>query len=552
MNFAFRYLGQSGLVAGSSGFSLSFAPNLARERVHFDGELVDPLRFREAVSALHDVVVGDLKFKKKDRSAWQAWKAAEVQREESIRKGAADLAKEAESARLKRTAPPPNLEEDFRRMHELYWNARRRWANELTRNDPELFRHLVPCDPVVTVAPDAVLFECFSKDESSYGCLSVARDAFRGAQEAALGTTNVDYSLSLYDHFQALRSYRSTRFVVDPAGFEVRVAEAGGYREEKIDLPSSWLRGFGQLQSALTLPSRVVRLPVAAVYSVLAHLVRHREKSGPRALRFELVPGRAPKLVLEPWNVEIDVAGPAWDGPPETIKVWGRRRLFALARVLPLAEHVDVRLLGNGLPSVWNVPMGDLHLTLALSGWTANEWTGQASLELLSGAVEASPGLVERLETQLASARSATTAVLTTQLGASSSEVAAAARVLAKRGQAMFDFGAQAYRYRSIMPVALAADVLGPEPEEVVQGKSIAQRKELKVTRREPLEAGRLYLQARIGSTDVEGVFDKDGGLTKAKCACGHFRQFALRAGPCRHLLALRLHVLRGDASWLS
>ena len=40
--------------------------------------------------------------------------------------------------------------------------ARRQWARELSVNDPELFRHLVPCDPVVTVAPDVVFFEAFA------------------------------------------------------------------------------------------------------------------------------------------------------------------------------------------------------------------------------------------------------------------------------------------------------------------------------------------------------------------------------------------------------
>ncbi|MEZ4309869.1 MAG: hypothetical protein R3F14_17665 [Polyangiaceae bacterium] len=35
-----------------------------------------------------------------------------------------------------------------------------------------------------------------------------------------LGTTNVDYSLALYEHFQTLRTYRPTRLLVDPSGFE--------------------------------------------------------------------------------------------------------------------------------------------------------------------------------------------------------------------------------------------------------------------------------------------------------------------------------------------
>ena len=53
--------------------------------------------------------------------------------------------------------------------------------------------------------------ECFSADESSYGCLTVSRDAFGKSNDVKLGTTNVDYSWDLFNHFQSLRSYRETR-----------------------------------------------------------------------------------------------------------------------------------------------------------------------------------------------------------------------------------------------------------------------------------------------------------------------------------------------------
>src|SRR5258708_33296281 len=58
---------------------------------------------------------------------------------------------------------------------------------------------------------------------------------------------------------------------------------------------------------------------------------------------------------------------------------WGRDRLRVLARLLPLAEGAEVYLLGTGLPSFWVVRMGDMRLSLGLSGWTANDWTSGAS-----------------------------------------------------------------------------------------------------------------------------------------------------------------------------
>ena len=86
MNFTVAYKGRSGVSGGTGGMALSFAPNLRRDRVSFVGDLRDPLRFREAVSALHAVVVSDLKFKPKDRSAYQAYLKRVQEREKAIRR----------------------------------------------------------------------------------------------------------------------------------------------------------------------------------------------------------------------------------------------------------------------------------------------------------------------------------------------------------------------------------------------------------------------------------------------------------------------------------
>src|SRR2546422_2610968 len=37
-------------------------------------------------------------------------------------------------------------------------------------------------------------------------------------------------------------------------------------------------------------------------------------------------------------------------------------RSFALARILPLAERIEVRLLGSGLPSIWIAHLGEMRL----------------------------------------------------------------------------------------------------------------------------------------------------------------------------------------------
>ena len=75
MNVQLAYLGRSAIRQGPFGLAVSLAPNLRRDRVGFTGTLRQPLRFREAVSALHDVVVSDLRYQPKDRSAHEAYLA---------------------------------------------------------------------------------------------------------------------------------------------------------------------------------------------------------------------------------------------------------------------------------------------------------------------------------------------------------------------------------------------------------------------------------------------------------------------------------------------
>jgi hypothetical protein len=558
MHLDLRYLGKSEIAPAGDGLSMRLSPNLARPKVFFDGEVQNPIRFREAISALHDVVVSDLRAPKKDRTAYRAFLAEQAKKEAELRARIAKQATTAELAKGKRPAPP-NLDEDFRKMHGLYWRARTRWASELMRDDPALFRHLVPCDPVVTVASDVVFFECFSKDESSYACLSVDRGAFSGAGDAGQGTTNVDYSLALYDHFQTLRTYRPTRLLVDPTGFDVKVHGREDYREEKIDLPPTWLRGFGQLQAAMALPARRVELSVDVLYSLLAFLARRVEKTGPRSLRFVLEPGQPPVIELEPWGVRIESRGPAYDpdayeavtggspyragarrSEPERIQVWGRRRLFVLARLLPLVTRLEVRLLGSGLPSIWIAHCGDMRLVLALSGWTANDWAGGANVDLIAGDLTDDPRTSALVARHLAEARTATLGELAAKTGAPREALLGALHGLAKQGQLIYDFATEAYRARPVMPFALAEAVLGPEPAEAAQGKQLAADKAVRVASAQALAGGRVLVQAKVKDTSCEAIFD-DAGIGRAKCTCSFFYKNRMRKGPCRHLLALRL-----------
>jgi hypothetical protein len=541
MEVQFAYLGRSGIRRLPGGLAVSLAPNLRRDRVSFVGALRQPLRFREAVSALHDVVVSDLRYKPKDRSAYRAYLAEQKKREEDLRRAARQEKLKEIHARLKEPVTR-ELAKEFQRLRKVYWSARDKFARCLARQDPELWRLLVPCDPVITVAPDVLFFECFSADESSYGCLTVDRGAFSAEQDVSLGTTNVDYSWALYEEFQKLRSYRETRFTVDPAGFEVKTHEGPAYREEKIDLPNSWLRGFMNLQSAMSLPMRHVPISREGLYDVLAWLKRHRAAKSPRALRFELEPGKPVALVLEPWEKRIVLHGTPYPGPKaETVRTWGRDRLRLLARLLPLADGADVYLLGTGLPSFWSVRLGEMRLILGLSGWTANDWTGGSALDQLAPPAEPGADLLKAIGRAFHDSPALTFEQVHRKAGGDAPHVAAGLNRLALLGQLIHDLPAGLYRWRQIMPVRLSLKQVSPDSPETLEAPKLV--KTAKVVRNEQTESGVRLLAGKVEGRTTELVLDLDGRILKGKCTCSHHYQFGLRRGPCRHLQALRLAV---------
>src|SRR4030095_11849082 len=114
------------------------------EPVCCDAPLLQPLRFREGISALHDVVISDLRFKPRDKTAYEEWKRNERSRLASLRLATYQQAQKELLRRPGRpgTAPPPargektdrppgggepvppDLEKQFNRCRKRYWNAR--------------------------------------------------------------------------------------------------------------------------------------------------------------------------------------------------------------------------------------------------------------------------------------------------------------------------------------------------------------------------------------------------------------------------------------------
>jgi hypothetical protein len=550
MMFAHRYLGSSAVAERDGATAMSFAPDTLRPPTYFRGRVARQLEFREAISALHDVVTADLRFIPKDRSGYLAWRAQ--QRYADTAHLVADqqrLAGEITALQVELGG----LEARSGGRRREFYAARQRYFDHLYQRDRELWFKL---DPVITVHPDQVFFECFSRDESSYGRLAASYEVFEELGERANGTTNIDYSDKLYGELQKIRTYKATTLAIDPGGFNVATALEDAYREVKIDLPDSWVRGFLQVSAAQTLPAHVVELHPMDVHNVCLLLHRNKELFGPRSLKFQLTPGAPVSIVVEPWGTVVRCPRSRYAGPPagaaaepSEIRVWGRRRLFILERLLPRARRVRVFLLGSGMPSYWVVDLGDLSFTLGLSGWTLNNWSEAGNFDLMAAREDVDPITQQRVFDELGKTWLATPGELAARTGLEAPIVASALAGWVQAGRAIFDLDRGVYRKRELTRDPLPIDRLRFASDREAAAAAMLQRGKIALDRADAVDGG-LVLRGRIRDRDrlyaAELTFDRERRLVAGTCSCDYFIRNRLHRGPCEHMLALRAAHRRG------
>ncbi len=429
--------------------------------------LHQPAVVRDALLALGDVLASDLRYRGRDRADYLAYLLAKG-------KG----------------------------VSKQVWEAQKEY---LRLRYTEAARTEEPLDPVLTVAADALRIELLSRDESAYAQLAIGVDAL-AAPSLTPGTTFLDLSPAALRAIGRIRTYRPTTLELSPPA-EVKAASRR--------VPLRWLRAFGQINASARLPAERFELAPIDLYNVLFTLRMRKAKQAPRALRYELVPGQAPRIVLEPWDLVLASNGGPYTGPrPMVVRTWGRNRLLVLARLLPHARRVHVHLLGAGLPAFYVVDLGDVSFTLALSGWTDAGWAGVSTFDQLA-AGDADLTLL-RAGVDLARGVTFARPLLATpppadDLRFRDAREAAAHRLLADAAQVVLtkvhDLGADGQR---------------------IEGQ---------------VDDGRAHRRFHAAFT-----IDREGRTAGASCTCPAFRRAGIKEGPCEHMIALRVLHAREQA----
>ena len=557
-------------VSRTGGVGL--ATNRLREPAYFEGELRDPLLVREAMAALHAVVTSDFRFKPRkleDRAAFAAWLAEQDRLFLTDHGGTRRALRVSE---LETTLA--DLDRKRQERRKTFIEAKARYFEEVAwRNSYELWYLL---DPVVTVAPDEVSFEAFSRDESTYARLSLGHGGFSGVGDLTPGTTNIDFSLRLHEELGRLRTYRRTRFGVAPGGFASETIGAGvssRHVEKKIDLPESWVNGFLQVHATMSLSLTRVSVAPIDLFDLLRTLRRlGRARTSPRAVRWELVPGEPVRVVLEPWEHELTFER-RYEGPTaQTIRTWGRDRLRTVERLMPVTRDATVHLAGTGMPSLYVLDLGEgVSFTLGLSGWTDNDWTGGDKFSLLSRPTDCTAEQVMTAYESLRNVRRATELELHEATGLSRAATRAALSALCAAGRATADLGGSVggqmlYRHRDLFAgpfdkkAAERATRGGATPGTKVGGgrqrlaERMVQQGAVRIIARRPVEqGGRTTWKLSGNARGPDGRpnrplvhVDAEARVVEASCTCPHYKKHRMTQGPCEHVLALRqLHVER-------
>lgn len=511
------YAGPSSLSVSEGTAQLTLFGNLKRDPVRLKAEIPQPLRLREALVTLHAVVGGDYRYVPKDRTAYTAY------------------------SRMKKESAVLGL-----------WRAQQAYFSWLARNDPSA---LVMLDPVISVHPDQVSFEVFSKDEGAYGLLGLRLDALKVAGDLAYGTTNIDFSQALFSGVQQMRSYRRTEISIgqDAVGLATTQPKSGKSDEvieKKIQAPDSWIRGLLQVQSSAALPKETFSLMPIDFYNILRHLRMNGDRKGKRrGLRIELAPGKPARIVLEPWETVIESTAKPYAGKSaKIVRLWGRRRLMPLAKFLPLTESIDVAVLGSGMPSFWTMRGPDMTFTLGLTGFTSANWSQAVSFDLLLPRKTQDSGPLKSIIQHLSKQWFASPEQLAQATGLKGEALIEALQTGCQQGQLMYDLAQGVYRLRPLTDVPLDL----PRMEYRNSTEKIAHDL---TTRR---EASTIVSQNRIAGTGLELtgkvivkeddrdyrpklLISEEGQVVKAECTCPLYRKQGLKHGPCAHLVALRL-----------
>ena len=254
--------------------------------------------------------------------------------------------------------------------------------------------------------------------------------------------------------------------------------------------------------------------------------------------------------MFEPWEIEVVCSRSTYPGDREDeIRVWGRRRILILERLIPVANKFTVYLLGTGMPSFYLADLGDITFTLGLSGWTANDWSTAGNFDLLAPRAEVDSDTKARVLPLCRDSWYESPDSLAQRLGLERSVVRGALAAYTQAGRAIWDLRKQVYRLRELSRDPLPMAQLRFANEREQNAARFVGRHAVTVQECRYGDRGAYRLRGLVASEKRPHLpvlqIDSDQRIVEGTCDCNWYQQNRLRKGPCEHMLALRMQHAR-------
>jgi len=589
MQLSYEYASPSVCIQEGDHIKLGLSPDLSREeKVSFVGRLKHPLIFRDSMLMLREIVISDMRKKKKDYRDFFDWLNREldsrmVEHQKYLKGYKTELKEKMHGLQIDLDETNDKLKVTLGKAQSLkrdidnyaiwdnYNKLERKFWSYIRSRDSSLWMVL---DPVITVHPDQVSFEAFSLDESTYGCLSINKDEFDIVGTPKLGTTNIDFSAKLADEIERFRTYNEVELSINPEGFAVDTGVTPEYVEKKIDLPETWIKGFCQVSAAASLGGFEIDISPVDMYDICSFLRRNRARKSPRSMKWVLEPNEKIKIIFEPWNKELTLST-LYKGDKKKIeRIWGRRRWLVLERIIPIAKSFKIKLFGFGMPQFIIADVGAMKITIGFTSWSANDWVKGTAFNILAGFIGEGSRDVFKL---LKSERVMTFEEIKKKLTQINDKVlrASIGSVL-RRGEAYFDPISNSIRFRQLLNFPLprrlyessqiekdVIDIINSsqpnfslyinEKTELVAEDFHEVQVKRKIRRSRPRYSYYSYryrdepeyrTDTQIKRTIL--ILDQDGQISKLNCDCKEFKRGPRNiSAPCSHLLALYMTSIR-------
>ncbi len=407
-------------------------------------------------------------------------------------------------------------------------------------------------DPVVGIHPDGLSFEGFTLDGSTLGWVHFSNEVFKDVKVQEPGCTSIDFSPNFEKFLNAMTGLSDVTLRIGAKEGIQLEQKTEKHVEKKIELPDGWVRGFGELHAALA--SATLRVPLSKpdIFSI----VKAIKKKAPgslkgRALIFEFEPGKKGRAIIQPFNTVVRLQGPPPDISEEvSIKLYGRRRLEKLEKLIPHAKSFTLHLCGGSRPHFWEMQMGGARFILALSSWTNRKFTKSISESLRGPAALVDDETVQKAARLLSDETVMTYDELSSHLDLSEEQALGVGMALCRQGLAVCEPGQGGIRWRPIQHLPFAElGSLGDGSTREDNARRIINDKNLQVIEVQTHEGQTVAKGKCTGTADtyeLEATLSENGTFQNASCSCMWMTKNSqsLKGGPCKHLLALREKVM--------